>query len=1019
MSQFNVGFASYAERLRSELAQGWVAPALRPLAGLERLATRLAARAETGSPGTWALMGPPGAGKSAAAVALMLDLLARGVACARWDASVHRERPGLPMDGRTLAAALGPPEVDAALWRSRAKRGSIVLFVDGVEELAREVPGVDPWKLLLAEQGCPIVVTLNAARKPLPLHVCALRLAPLPAHAIGRFLDARGVDPERGLAALKAAGLEGVAGRPRFLSALARELAAGRELPRTRAGLLDRLGPSSQSPEEGGATSLALHQRFRDQPLPTLAWAADAPVSFIGDWAGSAADVEGRVRWLMGEALRRRRLDVLVDVVLANRGALPPLVRARAWRSAGEALLGDPLVRFRAAQQLVDLPASLLGEALGEGLLAGLMEEDHVGFVAMQADLLRGELAPATLDALMAEPPLESEPGLELHAHEHLLAEALAQLETATGSYRRAAANALGHAGERGAVAGLLHVLQPGVERDAKVRGSATNALGQIGDASAVPALTRVLDPAVESEPRVRASAATALGSIGDSAAAPALLAVLHPAKEPESRVRAAAARALAWAGDAATVSGLCASLAPRFEPDPWVRATVAATLGRLGDADAVPILAGLLAPGREEDAGVRAGAAGALGSLRDRRAEPSLLGCVRIAVEPAALVRGAAAAALGRVGGATALPTLSAMLSTDLEPDAIARAQAITALGEIGEPRAVPAIVLALGSDPDGFVRASAAAVLGRIGARPGLAALQARMDRAVEDDPEVRAAAARALGEAGDRAAVPALCRALSASDEDGGVRRAAAEALGRARDVGAHADLLAVATDEGLDFELRAAAVDALSALSTGAESWMLAIPIRSGPRRGGADDRPLRESVSTALFGNAGHPDVRKRLRTLACADPDGAIRASSIHALAASGGLDDATVEHLLDPAARRRDESRRDPDPAVRVAVCRAVLASRDSSRRAAGLVALLLAESSTGRATVRAVFGPFLASPGAEAAAALARLVPALPTPVPNPHLPRMLEELRKSMLDRAEAERSLDALRMSLGIR
>jgi HEAT repeat protein len=100
---------------------------------------------------------------------------------------------------------------------------------------------------------------------------------------------------------------------------------------------------------------------------------------------------------------------------------------------------------------------------------------------------------------------------------------------------RGAAAVALGHIADEGAVVSLAQVLSPQMARDRKARSeknafvlrAAAVALGQIRSRAALPALLTVLEDEKNVDD-VRREAARALGLIGDSTAEPALRKVLN-----------------------------------------------------------------------------------------------------------------------------------------------------------------------------------------------------------------------------------------------------------------------------------------------------------------------------------------------------------------------------------------------------------------------------------------------------------------------------------------------------------
>ena len=794
---------------------------------LGRLQDRLQTAAEAGASRAWWLTGGSGSGKSIVVAELMWALTAQGVGCALLDESDLSSLSRLPMDPRDLALALRPPEVDDALWRARVKRGAVVLILDGLTDVpgGRAGPSTDiVGRLVSGRQPFPVLVT--SRREPAADHadrVARYSLPPWGRRSIRDYLAARGFPGDAPLAQLAAAGLDGLAANPFCLSLVARLLDADTVLPRTRAGLLLGAAEAAPSPGTGGRTARFLQLALanfdialaaRGRALPALAWALDGPPHLCGDWVGLHPSPDMAAEAAIDGALAHERPDLLFDVVVANRGVLSKRRQTDCWSAAGRSLLGVRRVRNLALAALLGLPDLALRQALSGGALDGVEKEDIAVYRAVRSALLARTLTENRLDELHAD-PADSDVGPATPTDMDPLAGAILQLRRATGSYRRAAANALGHIGEHGAVEALMKTLEPGVEREPKVRGSATNALGQIGDRRSVPMLIRVLTGTEEPEARVRASAATALGRIGDREAVAALASSTDLGRESEARVRGAAANALGLLGDARATESLCGLLAAGVEPDPRVRASAATALGRIADPAAVHALARVLGPGADDDANVRASAVQALGEIRDQEGVAALarvlehtlerdafvrasaadaLGLIadrsavlpltRVlepGVEPDASVRGAAASTLGQLGDAAAVQALATLLQ--VERDAVVRARVVKALGLIGERATVPALVgvLEAGLEMDAFVRGAAADALGRIGDRRAIPALVRALDPAANPDPDLRICAAIALANIGDRAAISALSTVLEPGTEpDPGVRRAVADAL-----------------------------------------------------------------------------------------------------------------------------------------------------------------------------------------------------------------------------------------------
>ncbi|MSP55805.1 MAG: HEAT repeat domain-containing protein, partial [Myxococcales bacterium] len=745
-----------------------------------------------------------------------------------------------------LALAIRPPEVDDALWKARVMRGAVVLILDGLTDLpgGQEGLGADlVGRLISGRQPFPVLVT--SRRVHAPEHggrVARCDLPPWRRSTILQYLESRSLPVGATLGQFNVAGLEGLVSNPVWLDLAVRLLNAGVALPRTRAGLLVRAAKAPLGEGAGEREARCLQRllgRFHialsacGSALPDLAWALDGPPHFCADWVGLHSSPDGAAVAVIQGALTHNRPDLLIDVVVANHGVLADQVRTECWNAAGRGLLAARPVRSLTLAAVLGLPDSVLRQALSGGVLDAVEQQDLAVYRAVRSALLAHTLTEGRLHELHADLHVDvhadlhadfTESVAELAAPPDLdpLAGAIFQLRQATGSYRRAAANALGHIGDQGALDALAKTLEPGVEKEPKVRGSATNALGQIGDRRAVPVLVRVLTGHFEPEARVRASAATALGRIGDRGAVPALASALLVSAEVEARVRGAAANALGLLGDARATEALCGILAAGVEPDPRVRASAATALGRIGDPAAVRALALVLEPGAEDDGNVRASAVHAIGELRDSEGMAALAPVLDVAVERDAFVRASAANALGLIADRGAVLPLNRVLESGFEPDAVVRGAAASALGQLGDGNSVGALVglLQPSKERDAVVRARVIKALGLIRDRTTVPALIGVLEAGVETDAFVRGAGADALGRIGDCRAVPALIRALDPSaNPEPDLRLCAVIALANIGDRGALPGLMK-ALEPGVESDpsVRRALADAVRSLST---------------------------------------------------------------------------------------------------------------------------------------------------------------------------------------------------------
>jgi HEAT repeat protein len=179
----------------------------------------------------------------------------------------------------------------------------------------------------------------------------------------------------------------------------------------------------------------------------------------------------------------------------------------------------------------------------------------------------------------------------------------IAMLASDNSQERRAAATALGEAGDARAIGPLIAALND-AERD--VRKAASAALGKLGPTAVEPLVLLLSAP----DKQVRRDAIAALGELGDRHAVELLIAALG---DEDFEVRSAAASALGKLGDARAVEPLIAAL-PKT-------ASAAYALAQLDDARAVEgLIAALNNPQRADVAAL------ALANLGDAHAVGPLL---------------------------------------------------------------------------------------------------------------------------------------------------------------------------------------------------------------------------------------------------------------------------------------------------------------------------------------------------------------------------------------------------------
>lgn len=352
---------------------------------------------------------------------------------------------------------------------------------------------------------------------------------------------------------------------------------------------------------------------------------------------------------------------------------------------------------------------------------------------------------------------------------------------------------------------------------------------------------------------------------------------------------------------------------------DAHTRRQAALKLGVPGKTSSIADLEPLLA---DPDWSVRTAAAEALGAIGEARVAGAILDLLGRPDAPrdreaAAGVRASVVTALARLG----TPAVAALTGALRDRNPRIREAAIEALGAIGSPAATTALAPALDDDRSS-VRQAAAAAIGRSGAEEAAVVLGPALGH---KDPATRKCVVDALGTAGTAAAVEKLRAAFG--DRERSVREAAVAALARiprpeASDALADACLSA-------DRETRAAAMTALRA-----REW--------------APQDPRGRVLHAVLHGDferaAAEGPAAVGPLTLALSEREAASRAGAARALARLG--DARPTEGLCQLLA--------DPDAAVRAAAVDALAGIGPAV--APGLARLLGDESKTARAPLAEV---------------------------------------------------------------
>lgn len=277
--------------------------------------------------------------------------------------------------------------------------------------------------------------------------------------------------------------------------------------------------------------------------------------------------------------------------------------------------------------------------------------------------------------------------------------------------------------------------------------------------------------------------------------AGPALLGLLS---EAQGTLKLKVLRALGLLREPKAVKPLLGVLA---DPAAEFRLSAVKSLGRIGSPDAVD---GLVAATKDADDEVREAAALALAECGNADSSKALLTLLK---DKNRLVRLAAVDGLGRLGSEASLPALEGQLS---DSDPAFQRHVFKAIGSLKSAKALPFLQKGLASK-DPYVRGFSAEALA---ARPREAGMEKALLTLLGDDVlAVRIRALEALAAWKSRAAVPAMVKALQASEPT--LRWKAAKALGRIGDPKAREALDYVAQNDA-EPEIKASAAQALTEL-----------------------------------------------------------------------------------------------------------------------------------------------------------------------------------------------------------
>ena len=825
------------------------------------------------------LQRPAGSGKTSLTFHLTDELLSRGVACIRITTETLRRRPELKKPHK-FVADLCPVDVDDRLWHSRAskKHSKIVLLLDGLNEMHRELFGKPQWdfvlRLLEGNHRFPVLATTRYFLEDLDdseREIVRLSLRPLTQSQISNYLESKGLNSATAIDEISAAGMEGAATNPFLLSLLAEHLEGVRNghdstqgWPKSRAQLLAshtsnhlrRKSTLNNTSVESGSlthdavfcaaclTTEALKKPLiplgEMQALLTKVW--DKPEDFIMTQKFSHDFLNLQlVEYHESTDSFRFIHDSLVDFGLAKASlvtdtASPPLFAF--LLSQFDTLLGDWVglhpdpdqaakivtelaMQYGCPDKLVDIAVAnrgVLSENTHDELWYTIGNYLHIG-------------SPRSIASRVVDRLSDLPPRLVNEALRHKLLRAVERSNAWLGkrilnALTRGSLSSQAVASWKREYARLYrknNLPAPNKKKHTTVR-------RQENLEKTDKALKVIEDPLMPENKR--RWAIMELSQNSTESICTLLKNVVLEDRHPP--VRGAAANVLGQIGDRSAVKALSEVLFDSSTTD-WVRGSAANALGQIGARSAVETLSKtLLDSGTKE--GIRGSAATALGQIGDRSAVEALNKAL-LDSDARENIRGSAATALGQIGDRSAVEALSkALLDSDAREDI--RGSAANALGQIGDRSAVEVLSKALTEDSDSGVRGSAASALGQIGDRSAVEALsKTLLDSGTKEG--IRGSAATALGQIGDRSAVEALNKALLDSDARENIRGSAATALGQIGDRSAVEALSKALLDSDAREDIRGSAANALGQIG----------------------DRSAVEALSKALLDSDARENIR--------------------------------------------------------------------------------------------------------------------------------------------------------------
>ncbi|MER5452653.1 HEAT repeat domain-containing protein [Streptomyces sp. NPDC002764] len=176
---------------------------------------------------TWVVHGAAGSGKTTALRGLEVELLRSGTPVLFLRSALLRQAQIFKgMDVREFVKQNRPPGIPERLWRSRAKKGKVVILVDGVNEMRRDFPRGRPWRvieqLMGGNHGYTVVISSRNPDESIGelRRVRSLRLQEFTPEQVREYLRNHELDASAHLAWLDRIGLSALSTNPLLLHGL-------------------------------------------------------------------------------------------------------------------------------------------------------------------------------------------------------------------------------------------------------------------------------------------------------------------------------------------------------------------------------------------------------------------------------------------------------------------------------------------------------------------------------------------------------------------------------------------------------------------------------------------------------------------------------------------------------------------------------------------------------------------------------------------------------------------------------